>query len=96
MSNPVLKKPIEIVGAADTPALVPIDISVGRKACIHCRTNSPVSGLVYLTSGEDPDASAYTIEVQPGGLYEIPLQHSGEVWTAGLAGAALMTVTQYG
>ena len=94
--HPFLKKPISHTAAAETPAELPITILVGRKASIHCKSTSGAPALVYLTQGEEPVAADYTVEVGPGGLYEIPHEHSGEVWCAGLGGAAEITLTQYG
>lgn len=89
----MLKKPIAVTGTA-APEELDVEVIVGRKVAVHCLPNSPADGLVYLTQGEAPDAAVPTMTIVPGGLYEIPQEHSGEVWTAG--NGALMTVTQYG
>ena len=96
MQNPTLKKPTMAPGAADAPAIVPVQLVIGRKISLHCLPSSPSPGLIYLTRGEVPDPAVPTMTIAPGGLYEIPHEHSGEAWTAGAGGAALLTLTEYG
>lgn len=78
------------------PEKLDIEVIVGRKAAIHTKTTSANSCLVYLTQGDDPVAADYTMEIAVGALYEIPSEHSGEVWVGGQGGASDITFTQYG
>lgn len=87
------------------PEIQPNELLVSRKVCIHCKSTSVNPALVYLTQdlGNDingdpvePSAAAYTHEIEAGALYEVPHEHSGRVWLAGLNGPADITITQYG
>ena len=91
-----LKKPISSTATKNAPSEVPVTILVGRKTSIHCKSSSSASCLVYLTQGENPVFNDYTMEMPPGYLYEVPHEHSGQVWVAGGGGDADITITQYG
>ena len=94
--HPFLKKPISSTAADAAPSVVPVDVTVGRKTSVHNKSTSEASCLVYLTQGVAPVFDDYTMELPPGYLYEVPHEHSGEVWVAGLGGDADITITQYG
>jgi len=79
------------------PEKIDVDVKVGRKAAICCKSASGATALVYLVySGKTPLADDYTAEIAPGNYYEVPEEHSGDVWVAGLGGSADITITQYG
>ena len=94
--HPFLKKPISDTAADGAPSEVPVTILVGRKTSVHNKSTSEASCVVYLTQGVEPIFDDYTMELPPGYLYEVPHEHSGEVWVAGLGGDADITITQYG